>query len=128
MIDGEKHLDAKGRNEYNQHDALPGNRIIQPAVNVENRWLSRSLRDNSNLSKEPGKMNRLRSVPSLLYAYSIITRITPSAGEPVCGRNWHNSSGRPQAKVRVFRPLAHSDICADSTDRILGFTPKSRLT
>ena len=30
-IDGEKHLDAKGHDEYHQHDALPCTRIIDPA-------------------------------------------------------------------------------------------------
>jgi len=35
VIDGEKYLDAKGCNEYNQHDALPGNGIVQPAPLVK---------------------------------------------------------------------------------------------
>src|SRR2546423_15612366 len=30
-IDSEKHLDAKGHNKHNQHNALPRNGIIHPA-------------------------------------------------------------------------------------------------
>ncbi len=44
--------------------------------------LTRALRESSNISREPEWMNWLRSMPSLLFACFIFSRITESAGEP----------------------------------------------
>src|SRR2546421_8573645 len=91
MIDGEKYLDAKGRNEYNQHGALPGNGIIQPAP----------------LAK-PGFFHAI-----LLFIFRVVKDVLPLPYPGLMSLVKHSSAGRKRSRCFLV-PTGSKIILADS--------------